>query len=161
MAARSLDPGLRPRRRPNADAIPFGPLEANFSRQGSALKEAVVEIQHSIDASTEATRIRPSGDIDMAVADRLQQVLTSHLANGAVRVVVDLEDVSFLDSSGIRALVIAHRFAKEHQRSLTVENPPPMVRTVLEIGGVMNMLTAELDKASAQLTETPSDVRGA
>ena len=83
-----------------------------------------MEIQHSLDVSTGATRIRPSGDIDMAVADRLQHVLTSHLANGAVRVVVDLGDVSFLDSSGIRALVIAHRFAKEHQRSLRVENPP-------------------------------------
>ena len=102
-----------------------------------------MEIQHSQDVSTEATRIRPSGDIDMAVADRLEQVLTAHLANGAVRVVVDLGDVSFLDSSGIRALLIAYKFAKEHQRSLRVENPRPMVRAVLEIGGVMNLLTGE------------------
>ena len=102
-----------------------------------------MEIQHSLDVSTAVTRIRPSGEIDMAVADRLEQILTAHLANGAVRVVVDLGDVSFLDSSGIRALVIAHQFAKEHQRSLRVENPRPFVRTVLEIGGVMTLLTGE------------------
>jgi anti-sigma B factor antagonist len=113
-----------------------------------------MEIQHSQDVSG-ATRVRPSGDIDMAVADRLQQVLTAHLANGAVRVVVDLRGVSFLDSSGIRALLIAYKFAKEHQRSLRVENPPPMVRTVLEICGVMTLLTAKGDEASAQLTKAP------
>ena len=69
-----------------------------------------MEIQHSLDVSG-ATRIRPSGDVDMAVADRLQDVITAHLSNGAVRVVVDLGDVTFLDSSGIRALLLAHRFA--------------------------------------------------
>ena len=102
-----------------------------------------MEIQHSLDVSTAETRIGVSGDIDMAVANLLQQVLTEHLANGAVRVVVDLGDVSFLDSSGIRALLIAHQFANEHQRSLRVENPPSMVRRVLEIGGVMNLLTGK------------------
>ncbi len=102
-----------------------------------------MEIQHSLDASTAVTRIWPSGDIDMAVADRLEQVLNAHLANGVMRVVVDLGDVTFLDSSGIRALLMAHQFAREHQRSLRVENPRPLVRTVLEIGGVMTLLTGE------------------
>ena len=79
----------------------------------------------------------------MASADQFQQVITAHLVNGALRVVVDLGDVTFLDSSGIRALLVAHQFATEHQRSLKVENTPPIVRTVLEIGGVMNLLTGE------------------
>ena len=96
-----------------------------------------------LEISTEATRIRPSGEIDMASADQFQQVITAHLVNGALRVVVDLGDVTFLDSSGSRALLVAHQFATEHQRSLKVENTPPMVRTVLEIGGVMNLLTGE------------------
>ena len=70
-------------------------------------REVVIEVQHSLDLSTGATRIRPCGEIDMAVADRLQQVVIAHLANGAVRVVVDLGDVTFLDSSGIRPLLTA------------------------------------------------------
>jgi len=32
-----------------------------------------MEIQHSLDVSTAVTRIRPSGEIDMVVADRLEQ----------------------------------------------------------------------------------------
>ena len=112
-----------------------------------------MEIQYGLDVSTGATRIRPCGEIDMAVADRLHQAITAHLANGAVRVVVDLGDVTFLDSSGIRALLSAYRFATEHKRSLTVENPLPMVRTVLEIVGVVSLLTGG--------SETSSGIRGA
>ncbi len=79
----------------------------------------------------------------MAVADRLAEAITDVLSDGSLRVVVDLTDVTFLDSSGIRALLRGQRFATERHRSFTVENPAPIVHQVLVIGGVLDLLTGE------------------
>ncbi len=83
---------------------------------------------YSADSSATETRFRPRAEIDMAVADRFGEAIITALTDGSHRVVVDLTDVTFLDSSGIRALLMAYRFAAERDRSLT-------------IGGVLDLLT--------------------
>lgn len=47
----------------------------------------------------------------------------------ADHVTVDLSDVSFLDSMGIGALLVVHRLGAR----LTLRNPAPRVRNVLEL----------------------------
>jgi anti-sigma B factor antagonist len=100
-----------------------------------------MEFGFSVNSSPAEIRIRPRGEIDMAVADGLGEAIISALKDGSPRVVVDLTEVTFLDSSGIRALLMARKVADEHDRSLVVENPAPMVHRVLTIGGVLGLLT--------------------
>ena len=96
---------------------------------------------YAVDIAQTETRIKPSGEVDVAVADQLADAIVAVLTDGAQRVVVDLTDVWFLDSSGVRALLVAHKFATEHQRTMTVENPTRRVHRVLEIGGVLGLLS--------------------
>ena len=100
-----------------------------------------MQFAYSVDSTPTETRIRPRGEIDMAVADRFGEAIITALMVGSPRVVVDLTEVTFLDSSGIRALLVAHRVAAERDRSLTVENPVSIVRRVLTIGGILDLLT--------------------
>ncbi len=60
-----------------------------------------------------------SGELDVATAPELKAELASVLAQGA-RAVVDLREVSFLDSRGIGALVGATRAAREQGGELAV-----------------------------------------
>jgi anti-anti-sigma factor len=100
-----------------------------------------MQFAYSVDSTSTETRIRARGEIDMAVADRFAEAITAALTNGSPRVIVDLTDVTFMDSSGISALLRANKVAAEHRRSLTVENPAPMVHRVLEICGVLDLLS--------------------
>ena len=85
--------------------------------------EVLMPFDYTVDTTETEARIRPSGEIDLAVADQLREAIIAALTGGTLRVVVDLTDVWFLDSSGIRALLVAHKFATEHKQTMTVENP--------------------------------------
>jgi len=80
------------------------------------------------------------GEVDMATSPQLAQALEA--APDAIRrVVVDLSEVSFLDSSGLNALVVARRSLAARDIDLRVVSPGDhVVRRVFEIA----QLTDEL-----------------
>jgi anti-anti-sigma factor len=84
--------------------------------------------------------VEAEGEIDMATAPQLGDALGA-VSDRATRVVVDLSAVSFLDSSGLNALVHAQRELAGREVSFRVVSPKDqVVRRVLEI----TQLTEEL-----------------
>ena len=71
------------------------------------------------------------GEIDLAVRGPLTRAINEIMAAGS-RVVVDMRDVSFLDSTGIGALARAVSEGCE----VLVLNPHAAVRRALEVSGV-------------------------
>ena len=57
--------------------------------------------------------LKVKGRLDAVVAPDLKSRFREVVAGGHVRVIVDLEDVSFIDSSGLAALVSGFRVARE------------------------------------------------
>ena len=85
--------------------------------------------------------VRPSGEVDRETADAFRNAMLDAVAEpGAPRVEVDLAGVSFLDSSGVGALLVAHRAADAAGRTLVARDPVALVRTVLEITNVARLL---------------------
>ncbi|MBQ1074733.1 STAS domain-containing protein [Micromonospora sp. C31] len=85
--------------------------------------------------------LRPTGEIDMANAAGLEATLTEALRRPDVReVVVDLTDVRFMDSSGVRVLVHGAAVGRERDVPLRVTGPQPGVARVLRITGVGALL---------------------
>jgi anti-anti-sigma factor len=83
-----------------------------------------------------------SGEIDLLVVDRLETELSGAMAStDAATMVVDLSQVTFLDSSGISVLLKGRRLADEHGKVYQVTGATAMVREVLEITGVWQYLT--------------------
>lgn len=81
------------------------------------------------------------GDIDLASSQAFWDALLSAQGD-APEVIVDLGEVTFMDSTGIHALLGAYRRA-QNRGSLAVVGPSPAVRRVFEITGVSELLLIE------------------
>ena len=77
------------------------------------------------------------GELDMATAGGLADWLTC-IAGSTV--VVDLTELTFMDSSGITALVIARNRMAEDGNELILTRPQPIVRRALEVTGLTSWL---------------------
>ena len=66
---------------------------------------------------------------------------TSVIEAAPSRVLVELENVTFLDSSGIRALVLAQRRLDEIGAAFVIDGMSEAVKHVLEIAGVLDSLS--------------------
>jgi len=89
----------------------------------------------------DAVVVTVAGEIDMTNGDRLERGLLAALGSGAGTVAVDLGEVSFLDSTAINTLIRAHHQAAADGRRLVVTRVRPFVRHVLEITGVLDLLS--------------------
>lgn len=77
-----------------------------------------------------------SGEIDLANAGLVQDQIFSAIDNDAVRVSVDLTEVIYLDSSGLRVLFTLAGRLKVLQMELDlIVAPASPVRRVLEMSG--------------------------
>jgi anti-anti-sigma factor len=81
----------------------------------------------------EPGRYRLSGELDMASAEVLQRALWSVAEEG--RLDLDIGDLTFIDSSGLRALVkLSDRM--NGAAPLVLSNVPTSIRRLLEIVGL-------------------------
>jgi anti-sigma B factor antagonist len=78
-----------------------------------------------------------SGELDAHTAPSLVQALAS--VDG-VNAVVDMSDVEFVDSSGLRALIDAHQSAEAMGGRFVIRQPSPTVSRLFEISGVNEYL---------------------
>jgi anti-anti-sigma factor len=76
------------------------------------------------------------GEIDLANVSMLNDALDA--ADGTV--VIDLGAVTFMDSSGVRILVLQHRRRDATGDRLVLANLSRSVRRVLEVAGVLEYL---------------------
>jgi anti-anti-sigma factor len=87
-------------------------------------------------------RLELVGEVDVASAAELTTAQLREVGTQGVRaLVVDLQRVTFLDSTGIAALVAGMQEAGKRGIAYTATNPRGMVRTVLEVTGVLGPLT--------------------
>lgn len=83
-----------------------------------------------------------AGEVDLSTAPRLRQTILDLLAEEPPQGVrVDLAEVPLLDSTGVFVLVDTYKRAKGRGVGLTVEHPQQIVRRVLEICGLLELLT--------------------
>jgi anti-sigma B factor antagonist len=76
-----------------------------------------------------------AGEIDIATVDRLRQRLSA-LAAAGVPLVADLDQVSFIDATGLGALAGAARQAAAHGVSLHVVCARPQTRRLFRVTGL-------------------------
>lgn len=92
--------------------------------------------------SVEVDGISVSGEIDAFTVPALVDALTPFAEPGDVR--LDVSQVEFMDSSGLRVLIDAHQRAEAEQRRFIVVNPSNVVHRLLEMSGLVDHLRIEL-----------------
>ena len=104
-----------------------------FDGHGSFDVESVVVDGHAI--------LRLRGELEMATAERFgEEARLLHL-NGTPRLVIDLSELDFIDSSGLREFVVAQRRQREIGGDIELRAPTANVRRILEIVGLDQVLT--------------------
>lgn len=90
-------------------------------------------LQVTSQTTEQGLRVTVVGELDLASAPRLSTALAPEAVQGASEVVLDLERVSFIDSSALRALVVAGRNLAEAGIKLQIGPRSEVVARVLEI----------------------------
>ncbi len=108
----------------------------------------------------EVLEVRVSGRLDAYWADHLTRTLEDAVHGGAHRIRVNMKDVVYMSSVGVRVLL---KFYKQLQRingSLGVSEPSEAVRTVLELAGLQMLLAAaEAGRAIAERADVQRGTR--
>lgn len=84
-----------------------------------------------------------SGEVDIATASELSEALAAVASTGIACVLVDLAAVTFMDSSGLGALVIQQRELDVTGRSLRICAASRIVQSVLQMSGVQHLFLLE------------------
>ena len=81
------------------------------------------------------------GDIDIAGGPTLETYVLR--SDDGSPIVLDLRDVEFIDSSGLRTLLTATRQARRHDTVVRLRNVGAAVRRMLEITGTSDQFEIE------------------
>ena len=90
-------------------------------------------------ADGEALGVRVYGELDTATADRLFEAVQAW-PEPVSTCVVHLDDCDFLDSSGIRALLLCQRSLDSGHGTLRLVGVKPHIDRVLRIAGVQEVI---------------------
>lgn len=95
--------------------------------------------------------ISPSGEIDLATVSQLEDALAASMSDGNADVAVDLTGVTFMDSTGLRALLAANQNLSGSGRRLALIVAGGPVDRLLDISGVGQTLAifGSLEAATA------------
>ncbi|MGF1571016.1 MAG: STAS domain-containing protein [Nodosilinea sp.] len=77
--------------------------------------------------------IEPTGILDSTKAEEFRQTVDQLLANGAEVILIDLKDITFIDSSGLGTLVVLLKKVKSLNRKLCICSINDQVRMLFEL----------------------------
>lgn len=77
------------------------------------------------------------GELDAHSARRLDDMVDDLLTRETSSLVIDLEQVSFIDSSGLRSLIRARQRLGDEPSSVRLRKPQPGTVRLLEITGLL------------------------
>lgn len=103
---------------PKPEPPPFGELSVRADRAGDVVT------------------ISLAGELDIATAPRVDAALADAEAGDARSIVLDLSDLTFMDSTGVRLVLSAHARSRADSARLRLTRGPIAVQRVFELSGV-------------------------
>ena len=93
--------------------------------------------------------VAPCGELDIHTSPELRSCVLTALDDGFARVIVDLTQVTFFDSSALGVLVVAARKSSEREAVLQVVCPPGHGARVIAIAGLDRVLAVYATRGEA------------
>ena len=90
-----------------------------------------------------STRIAPSGELDIATTPALEQAIAEATKTAGAALVLDLRELTFMDSTGLRTLAQCNARAEQDGFTLTIWRGSRQIERVLEISGLGALLPLE------------------
>jgi anti-anti-sigma factor len=101
-----------------------------------------------VDDAGAIAKVALNGKLDISGAEKIALPLAT-LAGGKSSIVIDMSEVTFLASIGIRHLVLASKTLARRGGRLVLLNPTPLVTDVLTTSGVVELMAIARSEAEA------------
>jgi len=98
-----------------------------------------------ISTSTESTScvLTLVGELDPHTAPILEREVDASRRNGAKKLVLDMTELRFIDSSGLRVIIRAHKDLEQDEGTLVLRSPSPTAMRLFEITDLLDHFTIE------------------
>ncbi|MGH9246641.1 MAG: STAS domain-containing protein [Acidimicrobiales bacterium] len=92
---------------------------------------------------TPTARVTLSGEFDLDGAPQVQSTLSSLAGQGITSVVVDVAGLTFVDSTGLRAILAGREKLQAAGATLVLEGASGVVERVLDMTGLGGLLAGD------------------
>lgn len=98
------------------------------------------EVVARLDRAGDAATVTLHGEVDVLTVDHVRRALTEALAGRPRSITVDLADLSFIDSTGLGALVFGFQRSRDAGVAYRLARPSDGVRQVLVLSGLLEVV---------------------
>ncbi|HHU33281.1 MAG: anti-sigma F factor antagonist [Zhaonellaceae bacterium] len=94
------------------------------------------------------------GELDLVIAEQFKAVIEKELENLKINtLILDLKEVTFIDSSGLGAILSRYKMLSEKHGRMALINPQPAVKRILELSGILRIINIyeDLNRALAAI----------
>ena len=99
-------------------------------------------MKFSYEVKDSYAEVKADGRLNMVSAPKLREFVTDVIAGGSNRIVVNLENTAFMDSSGLGALIGCLKAARQAGGDLRIAAVQPQVKMVLQLTSMDKVLTS-------------------
>lgn len=103
----------------------------------------------NVSQTSEVAVVETKGRIDSSTAAAFGEALARAVDVGGARVVLDLSEVDYMSSAGLREIVTAFKKARSLQGDIRLAEPTPRVLEVLELSGLDTFINIYPSRAAA------------
>jgi len=111
--------------------------------------------------ANEVPLIKVSGEVDMSNCDRVDSAVTATVSNQAFALILDLSEVTYLDSAGVRLLYQLDARMDVHQQQLVIVVPSGanILRTLQAAGVIGSLVLASSLDAALLIAQSPREAQ--
>jgi anti-anti-sigma factor len=100
-----------------------------------------LRVEREVSADGMSVWLRLDGEVDASTAHLVEDALSPAFDPPCTCLVVDLANVSFMDSSGLRVLVVARNALDDRGAQMVIAGDNDQLRRLFEISGLTSAFT--------------------
>jgi anti-sigma B factor antagonist len=98
------------------------------------------ELVTSLDRAADTVTVALHGEVDVATVDQVRVALADAIAGRPRALVVDMADLSFIDSTGLGALIFGFQRCRDQGITFRLANTSRGVRQILVLSGLIEVV---------------------
>jgi anti-anti-sigma factor len=103
-------------------------------------EESAYAFRVEIAPDRDVVRVSPVGELDIRTTGELTAEIQQLWRSGFTRVVLDLRAATFIDSTGLHAIIDEHAAATADGREFAIVPGPPEVQRIFDVTGLEHRL---------------------
>ncbi|KNF07316.1 anti-sigma F factor antagonist SpoIIAA [Gottschalkia purinilytica] len=85
--------------------------------------------------------IKPVGEVDIYTSEEFKTLLVQSIEEKKSDLIVDGENLDYIDSTGLGVLISALKKAKEYEKSISIINIKPSIKKLFELTSLNKVFT--------------------